>query len=341
MKKKVLVAMSGGVDSAFTAFLLQEQGYDVSGITMIVSSDEPAQEAAVLAKKMGIPHEIVELKGPFRQYVVDYFLKEYQLGHTPNPCVLCNQSIKFGLLYRFREKLGCDYFATGHYVQLNKDHDGSLALFKAQDREKDQSYFLYALDPAIFPYLLFPLGGYSKAVVKQKAASFGLVPKEKEESQDICFIPAGDYRQFLRKAGCDDPPGDFVDRAGRVLGRHAGIPYYTVGQRKGLGIALGYPAYVIAIDPIKNQIVLGEEEELYSHVCYTEENHFHFHWPEDAVLVADVKLRYKSEPALATLSYADEQVKIDFFVPQKAIAPGQAAVFYNGDRLLGGGIIQK
>lgn len=340
MKKKVLVAMSGGMDSAFCALSLLRQGFLVKGITMIAESEKPAEEAAILCQKLQIEHEVVNCKKAFQSHVVQPFLQEYENGRTPNPCVQCNRFIKFDLLYAFREKLNCDFFATGHYVQMQQDKAGQYYLAKAKDEKKDQSYFLYPIRPEIFPYLLFPLGEYLKKEVKESMIKEGFISASKGESQDICFIPNGDYRAFYRQNGFSFAPGNFVDPAGHVLGQHKGLPFYTVGQRKGLGLALGYPAYVVDLLPQTNQVVIGKEEDLAVTTCLVKDIYWHIPWTGEAPLAVQVKYRYKSPPADAVLQKRADGVLVLFQEKQKAVAKGQSAVFYDGNRLLGGGMIQ-
>ena len=342
MKKKVLVAVSGGVDSAVTMGLLQEQGYDVMGVTMIADSEEPAKEAAALSREMGWKHHILDVREAFQIHVKDYFLQQYEKGLTPNPCVDCNKYIKFGILFNFMKEAGADYFATGHYarVTFSKDY-GRYVLEKAVYQPKDQSYVLFNLSQEVLSHLLLPLGNYRKEEIREIARNMGIPVAEKKESQDICFIPDGDYRGYLASAGLRNKSGDFVDTEGAVLGRHKGIASYTIGQRRGLGLALGYPAFVVDIDAEKNQVVVGPEGSLYRKECMVEDVNWVAISQLNGPLEVDVKIRYKSAPAKAMIKPEGSGVIVTFDMPQAGITPGQASVFYQEDVVIGGGIIAK
>ncbi|MCI8337007.1 MAG: tRNA 2-thiouridine(34) synthase MnmA [Peptococcaceae bacterium] len=342
MKKKVLVAISGGVDSAVTMALLQEQGYEVVGVTMIADSEEPAKEGAALSAAMGWEHHIVDVRKEFKTCVQDYFLHQYERGLTPNPCIACNKYIKFGLLFDYMKKVGADYFATGHYARVTFSDDyNRYVLRKAVYQPKDQSYVLFNLSQQVLSHLLLPLGNYKKEDIREMARNMGIPVAEKKESQDICFIPDGDYRGYLARAGLRAQPGDFVTPEGLVIGKHKGISSYTIGQRRGLGLALGYPAFVVDINAEKNQVVVGAEGYLYQKDCMVDE----VNWiaiPElTEPMQVEVKIRYKSAPAKAVIEPEDQQVRVVFDTPQAGITPGQGGVFYQGDTVIGGGIITK
>ncbi len=339
-KQRVMAAMSGGVDSTVMAALLLEEGYEVMGLTMDTGNPRVIKEAQAAAQALGISHYAVPLTERFTQEVIGNFIAEYRQGRTPNPCIFCNKRIKFGALWDFGLKLGFDYFATGHYAQIRRQNSRTL-LYKAGFARKDQSYVLYALSQEVLGRLLLPLGTYDKDVVRAKAQQLGLAAAAKPDSQDICFIPDGDYRSFLKSWGVSAKPGAFVDKNGNVLGRHQGLPFYTVGQRKGLGIALGHPVYVVSLKADTNEVVLGTEEDLLSRRLVAENCNF---IPFDrlvAPLEVMAKIRYKAQAAPALISpMEDGAVEVVFEKPEKAVTPGQSVVFYQGDLVVGGGIIQ-
>lgn len=342
MKKKVLVAVSGGVDSAVTMGLLQEQGYDVAGVTMIADSDVPAKEGAELSKAMGWEHHIIDVRNQFQTYVKNYFLRQYEQGFTPNPCIACNKYIKFGILFEYMKEIGADYFATGHYARVRYGAEYNRYLLeKAVYQPKDQSYVLFNLSQDVLSHLLLPLGDYKKEEIREMARSMGIPVAEKKESQDICFIPDGDYRSYLTRAGAVFQPGDFVTPGGEVIGKHRGIVSYTIGQRRGLGLALGYPAYVVDIDAEKNQVVVGAEGDLYQKECLVDKVNWVAIPALSEPMAVEVKIRYKSAPAKAVISREGELVRVTFSEPQAGITPGQAGVFYQGNVVIGGGVITK
>ncbi|MGI5892205.1 MAG: tRNA 2-thiouridine(34) synthase MnmA [Bacillota bacterium] len=339
MKIKVLVAMSGGVDSTVTAALLLKQGYDVAGVTMEIGFGEAAKAAEEAARELGIEHYVVDLQKKFSSTIIKDFLDKYQRGKTPNPCVLCNKKLKFAAFWPLMDQLGCTYLATGHYVQKIVQNNRYI-LKKAYSKSKDQSYFLYTLSQDVLARAIFPLGQYEKEHVRQIARDMGLKVAEKNDSQDICFIPDGDYKNFYRQNCLKQPlEGNLFDISGNKISSHQGLPYYTVGQRKGLGVALGYPCYVVALDVENNAVIIGREEDLYVEKAFTCDNNF---FPFDDLLEpmqVEVKVRYKAEPVPAIIKKDGDLVEITFAEKQKSIAPGQSAVFYQGDILVGGGCL--
>jgi tRNA-specific 2-thiouridylase len=341
-KGKVAVALSGGVDSSAAALLLKEAAYEVIGVHMRLWNSPPfdyqAHRAEDICRILGIPYHQVDLQEEFESCVVDYFCREYQQGRTPNPCVACNQFIKFGLLLDKALSLGADYLATGHYARVKHSRDGHR-LLKAADTRRDQSYFLYTLNQEKLERILFPLGNYTKDEVKQMAKQAGL-PTATKSSQDICFISQKNYGAFLSQR-FSTLPGDIVDTQGKKLGQHRGIAFYTIGQRHGLGLASGEPLYVIRIESESNRIVLGHEKELYSQKLTARKLNWISGKAPREPITAKAKIRYKSKEAEAILFPRDESVDVHFAQPQKAVTPGQAIVFYNADEVLGGGIIDS
>lgn len=334
--------MSGGVDSAIAALLLKEAGYEVIGMHMHLWEAPyfiyQSHQAEDICHTLDIPYRQVDLRKEFEAYVVDYFCREYQQGRTPNPCVACNQHVKFGILFDKALSLGVDYLATGHYARV--EHSGNAhRLLKAKDTSRDQSYFLYTLTQEKLAYILFPLGEHSKDEVKQMAKQAGL-PTMTKSSQDICFISENNYATFVSQR-FPNQPGDIMDTQGKKLGQHRGIAFYTIGQRHGLGLALGKPLYVIKIEPESNRIVLGPEKELYSQKLTARKlNWISGKAPREPISVK-AKIRYKSKEAEAILFPSDDSEDVHFIQPQRAVTPGQAIVFYNVDEVLGGGIIDS
>ena len=356
MAEKVLVAMSGGVDSSVAAYLLQQQGYACIGVTMRLYENETAgiprghtccslddvEDARAVAYDLGMPYYVLNFTEEFDEKVIRKFVQVYQNGGTPNPCIDCNRYLKFDHLLNRARELGCDYIATGHYVQRWQDENGRWGLRKNDDPGKDQSYVLYSLTQDQLAHTLFPLGGMHKNAVRAIAEEQGLCNARKHDSQDICFAPDGDYAAAIgRLTGEKSVPGAFVSTDGRVLGEHKGIIHYTVGQRRGLGIPHGERLYVCRIDPERNEVVLGEEKDLYrSKAAVSDVNWISGETPREPVRCA-VKIRYRAREQAATV-YPEEngRGRIVFDAPQRAVTPGQAAVFYDGDTVLGGGTIE-
>ena len=357
MKGPVVVAMSGGVDSSAAACLLKQEGYEVIGMTLktwpkelcdtvpktqTCCSTQDIEDARSVAGQLGIPFYVVEASVPFKTDVMDYFVDSYSKGRTPNPCVVCNRKVKSGILLEKARALGIDRLATGHYASVVKDErTGRYAVRQAIDANKDQSYVLFQLTQQQLAQLIFPMGQLSKAEVRRVAQEAGLAVADKPESMELCFIPDGDTQGFLKaRVPQAFTPGDIVNRAGSVLGKHQGIGAYTVGQRKGLGIAQGRPLYVVELDAAANRVIVGDETELAATNCRVEE----LHWmaidglrePREAA----VKVRYRGVQHPALLVPEGAGVRVEFRQPVAGgVTPGQAAVFYDGDRVLGGGWI--
>ncbi|MCL1616636.1 tRNA 2-thiouridine(34) synthase MnmA [Bacteroides sp. ET71] len=340
--KRVLVGMSGGIDSTATCLMLQEQGYEVIGVTMWVWGDEPA-EAAALAREMGVEHYVADVREGFRDTIVRYFMDEYRAGRTPNPCVMCNPLFKFRLLEEWADKLGCAHMATGHYIRLT-ERNGHVYVCVGDDEKKDQSYFLWRLGQEVLRRCIFPLGTYTKPRVRDYLRAKGYAVKAEDgESMEVCFIK-GDYRDFLREH-CPEidkevGPGWFVNAEGVKLGQHKGFPYYTIGQRKGLEIALGKPAYVLKINPEKNTVMLGDAGQLKTEWMLAERDLL---VDESEVLGNPdvcVRIRYRGKPLPCEVNRLDDgRLLVHFREEASAVAPGQSAVFYLGDRLVGGAFI--
>jgi tRNA-specific 2-thiouridylase len=353
---RIAVAMSGGVDSSVAAALLVEQGWDVVGVHMKLAgvpdagarnrsccSLDDAMDARQVCARLGIPFYVLDFTAEFHGSVISYFVESYRAGRTPNPCVMCNRTVKNALLLERVREFGCSFLATGHYAGIRQNPEtGAFEIVTPRDRRKDQTYFLWGTPREELPWLRFPLADYDKPQARQVAARHQFITWDKPDSQEVCFVP-GDYRDFLKPRLMDAPPpkGDFVDRRGRVLGRHEGLPYYTVGQRRGIGIAAARPLYVVALRPERNQVVLGPVEELYQDSARLSG----VNWvscPEPAAPVeAVVKVRYAHEGTPAVIEPAGPGTAVvRFRSPVRAVAPGQAAVFYAGDVLLGGGWIE-
>lgn len=388
--------MSGGVDSSVAALLLKEQGYEVIGATMHLASNNSCgaakpvrrfsgccgssdfHDAWIVAQSLNIPHYSFNFSGVFQKQVIAYFLSSYLAGETPNPCIACNEHLKFGRLLAQAQALGADFLATGHYARIekivstppspvhrmgegkdegtvNRPHPSPLPLtsrareyeyhlMRAVDLSKDQSYVLYRLGQAQLSHLLFPLGGFTKIQTREIARRYNLMNSEKPDSQEICFIPGNDYREFIRKNASEEyqRPGPILHKDGRVLGRHEGLSFYTIGQREGLGISIGRPLYVTGLDTQTNTLIVGEKEDVFSNTMLVRGvSWVPGHAPE-LPLKTKVKIRYKHKEAAAILQRSnDKLLTVVFDEPQSAITPGQAAVFYDGDVVLGGGVIQR
>lgn len=339
--EKVLVGMSGGVDSSVTAALLKNNGYEVLGLTLnLFGNDETASiDAKSVCDALEIEHKTVDLKNEFKALVIDDFISEYINGRTPNPCIVCNKKIKFGEMLNLADKFGCDKIATGHYAKIIQK-DGRYLLFKADDKAKDQSYVLYCLNQEQLSRVLLPLAIHSKTEVREVADSLKLSNANKKDSQDICFVPDGDYAAFIEKtANFVSNMGDYLDINGKVLGKHKGVIRYTIGQRKGLGIALGKPAFVISKNPETNQVVIGDEEHLFYKRVYVENvNFIPFDTLEKEMKVC-CKLRYRHTEQPAVIKPYKNGVLVEFEAPQRAPSAGQSAVFYDGEMVVGGGVI--
>jgi tRNA-uridine 2-sulfurtransferase len=353
----VFVAMSGGVDSSVVAGMVKDAGYKTVGVTMCFNITHPNQtkpsccgvegigDAKRAAQILGIPHYVFNFAGDINDFIIEDFTREYLSGRTPNPCVRCNQHLKFGTLYDKVKALGADYIATGHYGKIDyTPTTGHFDLKKAVDERKDQSYFLYSMKKETLPSVLFPLGGLTKAEVRDLARKYNLNTADKPESQDICFVPQEGYKKFLEdRVGKETMiPGDFIDDQGKVVGQHKGVAYYTIGQRDKLGIALGYPVYVYKIDAKTNTVHVGNLEKLYSKgLIAGQANWVSMEIPKETIEVM-VRIRYNSPEVKAFLTAIDAtHVRIEFETPQKSVTPGQSVVFYRDDIVLGGAIIDE
>lgn len=352
--KTVLVAMSGGVDSSLVALLLQERGYRVVGATLRLygrryddgRSSHPsccaldgAEEARRVCRQLGIPHYVFNAERQFQESVVDYFCREYARGRTPYPCIPCNRELKFGFLLRRALQLGADYLATGHYARVVTDEDG-YHLLKGVDGARDQGYALYSLGQETLARVLMPLGWLTKEQVRHMAAQAAFPNASRPDSQELCFVPPGGYRDFLASR-LGNRPGEIVDRRGQVLGEHQGIGYFTVGQRKGLGIPGERPLYVLRIEAETNRLVVGHEEELYSEALLVSQVSYVSQRVPPAGSHVTAKIRYKSPEVEAVLYPEDGTASLRFLRPQRAVTPGQTVVFYRGDEVLGGGVIER
>ncbi len=356
MGEKVLVAMSGGVDSSVAALLLRDAGYDARGVTLRLFENEAAglsrektccsledvEDARSVARRLGLPFTVFNFTEEFRACVMDRFADAYRQGRTPNPCIDCNRFIKFGKLLRRAEELGVPYLATGHYARVIFDPArGRWLLKKGLDAGKDQSYVLYALTQRELSHLLLPLGELTKARVRELAEEHGFLNAHKRDSQDICFVPDGDYAAFItRHTGETFPPGEFIGTAGQVYGEHRGVIHYTVGQRKGLGLSFPQPMYVCKVDPAANQVTLGTHGELFSDSLTAREINLISVPAIPTPLRVKAKIRYRQAEQPATVvQTGEDELRVTFDVPQRAVTPGQALVLYDGDTVVGGGTI--
>ena len=356
--KKALIGMSGGVDSSVAAFLTQQAGYECIGATMRLFSNDvlgeeqestccsldDVEDARSVARRMGIPHYTFNFQDDFRSCVMEKFVRCYESGLTPSPCIDCNRYLKFGTMLRRARELGCSHVVTGHYAQIRQDpQTGRYLLYKAKDAAKDQTYFLYPLTQEMLAHTLFPLGELTKPEVRAIAAEHGFVTARKHDSQDICFVPDGDYLAFMeRYTGKTYPQGDYLDQQGHIVGHHQGAVRYTIGQRKGLGLAMGSPVYVCGKDMAANTVTVGPNSALFSGGLRANDwNWFPFDTLTEPMTVT-AKIRHTQFEQAATV-YPEENglARVEFAAPMRAITPGQAVVLYQGDMVLGGGTIQE
>ena len=358
MKKKVAVGMSGGVDSSVAAYLLKEQGYDVIGVTMQIWQDEDplaqaenggccglsaVDDARRVADRLGIPYYVLNFKREFKENVIDYFMDEYMHARTPNPCIACNRYVKWEALLNRARELGCDYIATGHYARVVQLDNGRYALKKSATDRKDQTYALYNLTQEQLAHTLMPVGEYEKEQIREIAAKIGLLIANKPDSQEICFIPDNDYAGYIeRESGKTFPKGNFIDLEGNILGTHKGIIHYTIGQRKGLGLSMGSPVFVVDIRPETNEVVIGSNLDTFHDSLYAGKVNLMSVDALEGEREVVAKIRYSHKGAPCRIRMVDEDtVLCKFEEPVRAITPGQAVVFYDGDIVLGGAVIDR
>lgn len=357
-KKSVMIGMSGGVDSSVAAAILLQQGYEVIGVTMQIWPDmaeerqkteggccslSAVDDARHVANKLEIPYYVLNFKDVFEKKVINYFKDEYLKGRTPNPCIACNRHVKFDAMLRKATSMGIDYVATGHYARIGFDEKlNRYVLRKSVTERKDQTYALYNLSQHQLARILMPVGEYTKERVREIARDIDMIVATKPDSQEICFVEDNDYGRYISEnTDFEIIAGDFVDNKGNVLGRHKGIVHYTVGQRKGLGVSFGKPMYVVEIDVIRNRVVLGDDTEVFSNALIASDLNFITFDKLDAPCKVQAKIRYSAKAAAAEIiPYEDNKVKVVFDHPQRAITPGQSVVFYDGDIVVGGGVIE-
>ena len=356
MKKKVVIGMSGGVDSSVAAYLLKEQGYEVIGITMRMAPDDPdheeneggccglsaVEDARRVCDILDIPFYVMNFKKSFKEKVIDNFADEYIAGRTPNPCVNCNKYLKFDELLRKARGIGAEYVATGHYAKIEQVN-GRYQLIKSDDDKKDQTYMLYNFTQDQLAHTLMPCGKYTKDKIREIAKEIGLAVHNKKDSEEICFIPDNNHGRFISEYRPKAvKPGNFVDKSGKILGRHKGIVYYTIGQRKGLGLSLGRPVFVTDIKPDRNEVVIGSEEEIFKNILIAKDVNFISIEKLEGELSVTAKIRYSAKPVPAKLyPLKDGRVKVVFEEKVRAITKGQSVVFYDGNIVVGGGIIES
>lgn len=348
--KKVLLGMSGGVDSSVSAILLQKAGYEVVGATMRLWEAEDNQTSSAIhdakrvCEKLGIPHHIIDCREKFKQKVMNQFIACYECAKTPNPCVECNKYLKFDEFYQAALKIGCEYIATGHYAKVEwSEEENQYVLKKSEACQKDQTYFLYNIDKKILPKIIFPLQDFKeKDEIRQIAKEYGLLVANKPDSQEVCFIPDNNYVKFLEQNDCKkQKPGNIILENGTIVGTHKGLIHYTIGQRKGLGISYQEPLYVIRLDKENNQVIVGTEGQLYTDELEAEELNFLMDKLKDKPIHVTAKIRYRAKEAEATVyPMKDQTVRVKFEKPQRAITPGQSIVFYLNDMVVGGGKIK-
>ncbi|ROR30704.1 tRNA-specific 2-thiouridylase [Mobilisporobacter senegalensis] len=355
-KKKVVIGMSGGVDSSVAAYLLKKAGYDVVGVTMQIWQDEDSctiesnggccglsavDDARRVASDLEIPYYVMNFKNEFKDNVMDYFVQEYLAGRTPNPCIACNRYVKWESLLKRSLDIGADYIATGHYARVVKLDNGRFTLMKSATAAKDQTYALYNLTQFQLEHTLMPVGEYTKDQIRKIAEEINLKVANKPDSQEICFIPDNNYARFIEE-NTDSiiEEGNFVTSDGEILGQHKGITHYTVGQRKGLNLALGYPVFVLEIRPETNEVVIGDSNQVFNEKLYADNLNFMSIPDLDDEMIVDAKIRYSHKGAKCTIRKIDKDlIECIFEEPQRAITPGQAVVFYDGDYVVGGGTI--